>query len=90
MIVSHALSRAYIKNGKAEFDENNLIHQVHFVISSLPISNERLKQFKEETRKDLILQTLRKYTIKGWPEKTILSHELNPYFTHLSSISGIP
>ena len=53
----------------------------------LPISNERLEQLKEETRKDPILQTLIKYTIEGWPEKTLISYELHPYFTHRSDIS---
>ena len=69
MQVSDALSRAYIKNSKPEFDENNLIDQAHFVISNLPISNGRLEQFKEETRKDPILQTLIKYTMEVWLEK---------------------
>ena len=43
MLVSDAPIQAYIKNSKPEFDENNLIHHVHFVISNLPISNERLE-----------------------------------------------
>ena len=87
MLAWDALSRAYIKNSKPEFDENNLIHDVNFVISILPIRNERLEQFKEETRKDTILQILIKYTIEGLPEKTLISHELHPYFTHRSDIS---
>ena len=49
MLVSDALNQAHIKNWKPEFYENILIHHVHFVISNLTISNERLKQFKEET-----------------------------------------
>ena len=60
---------------------------MHFVISNLPISNERLEQFKEETRKDSILQTLIKCTIKGWPGKSLISQELHPYFTHRNDIS---
>ena len=56
MLVLDALSWAYIKNSKPEFDENSLIHYVHFVISNLPTSNKRLEQFKEETQKDPILQ----------------------------------
>ena len=68
MLASDALSLGYIKNSKPEFDENNLIHHVHFAILNLPISNERLEQFKEENRKDPILKTLLKYTIEGWPE----------------------
>ena len=65
MLVSNALSQAYIKNSKPKFDENSLIYHVHFVILNLPITNERLEQFKEETRKDPILQILIKYTIEG-------------------------
>ena len=84
MLVSHALSQAYLK---PEFDENSLIHHMHFVISNLPISNKSLEHFKEETRKDPILQTLIKYTIEGWPENTLFSHELYSYFTHGSDIS---
>ena len=87
MLLLDALSRAYIKNSKGEFDGNSLIHQVHFVISNLPISNERLEQFKEETPKAPILQTLIKYTIEGWPEKFLISQELHPYFIYRSDIS---
>ena len=43
--VSLALSRVYIKNSKPEFDENSLTNYVHFVISNLPIRNDRLEQF---------------------------------------------
>ena len=43
VLVSDALSRAYIKYSKLEFDENSLIHHVHFAISNLPISNKRLE-----------------------------------------------
>ena len=69
MLALDALSRTYIKNSKPDFDENSLIHQVHFVISNLPISNERLEQFNEETQKGPVLETLIKYSIEGWPEK---------------------
>ena len=87
MLVSDTLSEAYIKNSKPEFDENSLIYDVHFVILNLPISNKRLEQFKEETRKDPILQTPIKYTVEGWPEKTLFSHELYSYFSHRSDIT---
>ena len=86
MLVLDALSRAYIKISKPEFDKNSLMHHVHFVISNLPINNEHLEQL-EETRKDRILQTLLKYTIKRWAEKTLILHELHPYFTYRSDIS---
>ena len=69
MLALDTLSRTYIKNSKPDFDENSLIHHVHFVISNLPISNKRLEEFKQETQKDAVLETLIKYTIEGWPEK---------------------
>ena len=69
MLVLDALSQPYIKISKPEFDENGLIHQIYFLILNLPINSERLDQFKEETRKDPILQTLIKYTIEGWLQK---------------------
>ena len=40
MLVSDALSGAYIKNLKPGLDENSLIHHLHFVILDLPISNK--------------------------------------------------
>ena len=43
MLVSDALSLAYIKNSKLELD--GLIPQVHFAISNLPISIKSLEQF---------------------------------------------
>ena len=55
MLVSNVLSRVYTKNSKPELRvQNSLIHHVHFLISNFSISNERLEQFKEETRKDPI------------------------------------
>ena len=84
MLGLDVLSRAYIKKSKLELDENSLIHHVHFLTLNLPISNERLEQFKEETQKDLILQTLVKYIIESWPEKSFISQQLPPYFTHRS------
>ena len=87
ILVLVALIWAYIKNWRPEFDENSLIHHVHFVISNLPVSNERLEQFKEETWKDSILEILIKYASEGWPEKTFISHGLHLYCTHRSDIS---
>ena len=61
---------------------------MHFVISNLLTSSERLEQFKEETQKDPILQTLLNYTIEGRPRKTFIPRELHPYFTRSSDMKG--
>ena len=47
MLVSGALSRAYIKNSKPELDKNGL--------TNLPISNECLERFKKEIQKKIQL-----------------------------------
>ena len=61
---------------------------MHFVILNLSISSECLEQFKEETQKDPILQTLIKCTIEGWLEKSLISQDLHPCFTHHSDITN--
>lgn len=69
MLVSNTLSRSHLNNIKPKFDENTLIHHVHFILSNLPITKSRLDQFCLETQKDQILQTLICYTITGRAEK---------------------
>ena len=82
MLVSDTLSKSHLSRSELEFTENSLIYHVHFVISNLPISVTRLKQFRLETRNDPILQTLITYTTNEWPEKHLL-----PYYTHRSDIT---
>ena len=66
MLLSNALSRSYLNDIKPEFNENTLIRQVHFILSNLPISQSRSKQFRLETQNDEILQTLICYTTNDW------------------------
>ena len=87
MLVSDALSRSYLNDIKPEFDKNTLIQHVHFILSNLPISQSRLDQFRLETQKDQILQTLICYTINGWPEKHQVPKELFPYYSHRCEIT---
>ena len=70
-----------------EFTENSLIHHVHFVLSNIPISETRLKQFQLETKKDPILQTMITCTTHEWPEKHLVPPDLHPYHTHRSDIT---
>ena len=58
MLVSDTFSRSHLSHSKPEITEDSLIHHVHFVLSNLPISETRLKQFQLETKNDPILQTL--------------------------------
>ena len=70
-----------------EFDENTLIHHVHSIVSNLPISENRLQQFKAETEKDPVLKTLIKYTTHGWPEKHSVPPEIMPFYTYRNEIT---
>ena len=84
MVVSDTLSRSHLSRFEPEFPEDSLIHHVHFVLSNLPISKVRLKQFQLETKNDPILQTLITYTIHEWPEKHLMPTDFLPYYAHCS------
>ena len=86
MLVSDTLSRSHLSRSKLEFT-NSLIHHVHFVLSILPISETRLKQFQLETKNDPILQTLFPDTTQEWPDKHLIPTDLLPYYTHHSDIT---
>ena len=50
MLVSDTLSRSHLSLSELELTEDSLLQDVHFVLSNLPISEIRLKQFQEETK----------------------------------------
>lgn len=52
MVVSHALSRAYINNQSSEVDEAELIDCVQFMFDNIPINEARLAQLHQETTAD--------------------------------------
>ena len=75
MVVSDALSRAYLKDQKPEISDAEMNYIIHSVISSLPISDEKLKQFQTETSMDETLRALHKYVMNGWPKN---NNDINP------------
>ena len=87
MLVSGTLSRSHWSHSEPEFTENSLIHFVDFVLSNLPISETRLKQFQLETRNGPIVQTLITYTTDEWPEKYPIPTDLLPYYIRHSDIT---
>ena len=87
MLVSDTLSRSHLSRSQPEFTEDSLIHHVHSVLSNLPISETRLKQFQLETKNDPILQTLITYSTHEWPEKHLIPTDLLLYYTHHSDIT---
>ena len=68
MVVSDALSRAYLTNQPTELEETDLIHCVQSTFDSLPISESCLIQLQQETASDTTLQRLKEYSLNGWPQ----------------------
>ena len=82
------MHRAYLKDQKPEISDAEMNYMIHSVISSLPISNEKLKQFQTETSKDETLRTLHKYVMNGWPKnKNDINPTTMPYFNIRDEIS---
>ena len=88
MVVSDALSRAYLKDQKPEISAAEMNYMIHSVISRLHVSDEKLKQFQIETSKDETLMTLHKYVMNGWPKnKNDINPTTMPYFNIHDEIS---
>ena len=76
LVCSDTLSRA-----GPEISETEINCHVHSVISSFPMSTERLKQLEVQTLNDRTLQRVASYITQGWPKsRNHLSPELKPYY----------
>ena len=85
--VPDALSRAYLP--AADSEEQKFDYQVHMVINSLPLSDQKLLELKEATRNDPTLQKLAEIIIDSWPlSKESLPPELFPYFPFRDEITS--
>ncbi|CAB3991160.1 Hypothetical predicted protein [Paramuricea clavata] len=80
MVVSDALSRAYLNNQSTEIDQPDLIHCIQFPFDNLPISDARLTEFQKKTASDTTLQQLKEYTLKGWPQQRDIPQTVKPYY----------
>ena len=92
MVVTDTLSRAYLSNTSTpEIDTSDMTRYVHFVISNLPISDDKLLEFQRETSRDPALEKLREYTENGWPQEKkdvdSLVH-LYPYYKYRDEITA--
>jgi hypothetical protein len=81
MIIADALSRAYLNEPNSDKETNDLEIQVHMLITNLPISEEKLKEFKNATNNDQALQNLKITVQNGWPNsKEDLQNDVKPYW----------
>ena len=74
LVVTDTLSRASLPDTDPEIPDLEMNIHVHKVISSLPISQQKLQQFKMETANDQTLQLVISYVLNGWPK---LRHQVH-------------
>ena len=86
LLIADTLSRApeesteTAANTKDEFEV--------LTVENMPVSEEKLEQCKDATRKDLTLQKLKNTVISGWPEsKSQVDPELREYWNIKGEIS---
>ena len=88
MKVTDTLSRAALQDNTPEISDKEMNYFVHFVMSSLPISEKSCQKLVTVTAKDDILQKLRHQISVGWSEHRLnLDLCLRPYHRHNSEVT---
>ncbi len=88
MHIADALSRAYLPvTGSLDKD---IEAQVHMVIFNLPVSSEKLEEFRKETKNDKTLIKLTETVLNGWPiTKSQAAKEIQMYWNYREEISVV-
>lgn len=91
MHIADALSRAYLDEPTKDLLEEEL--EVNYVTPQLPVSEEKLKEFRKATAEDPEMQRPTEYIMKGWSaEKSSVDKDIQKYWTfkeELSYTSGL-
>ncbi|KAL7889064.1 hypothetical protein AOLI_G00040380 [Acnodon oligacanthus] len=88
MHIADALSRAYLPVTSSP--DKDIEAQVHLVVSNLPVSSEKLLEFRKETKDDMTLTKLTETVLNGWPErKSQAAKEIQPYWNFREEISAV-
>ncbi|MCW4264499.1 MAG: hypothetical protein N0C90_24435 [Candidatus Thiodiazotropha endolucinida] len=66
--VADTLSRRYVSETYPDLAEGMDLH-VHTVLSSLPISDRKIKEIKTHTEQDPQMDQLKQVILKGWPDE---------------------
>ena len=86
LYIADTLSRA--PEGQNETAANSKDEFEVLIIENMPVSEEKLEQFKQETRKDPTLQKLKNTILNGWPEsKSQSDPELHGYWNFKEEIT---
>jgi transposase InsO family protein len=91
LYIADTLSRAPSNiNSKVEKDvfDEDLDVQVNSLVSNLPISENQLNNFLNETKKDSVLTKLHEYIVNGWPRcKSHVEESVKPFWTYKDDLS---
>ena len=81
------LSRAPLISQNAP-ETNELDCQVHLVTSNLPISDQKMVDFRYATNNDLVLNSLKHVILKGWPNYySQCPQEVREYWQHRDTLN---
>lgn len=83
LLIADALSRdcVYKNSSEEKILETEVEAHVGLVINALPITSEKLKIFKDETKNDTELETIKQYILYGWPDIREVPNSLKVYYT---------
>ena len=88
MVMSDPLSRAYLDEPPTQTEYCNELEEI-VLVEDLPISEARLKEFKEGTALDDTLQILMSTVLEGWPNTLDeVPAEVKPYFQFRDEITA--
>ena len=65
--VAGALSRRYLNETDNTSESMEAYGHVHLIVSSLPVSNQKLNDIKDATEVNLQCKLLKKIILDGWP-----------------------
>ena len=81
MYVADTLSRAYITGEPTCGAAEDIEVMVHSLVRDLPVSAGKMKEFRQSTANDEVMQQLRGITNRGWPRKlSLLPRGLQDYW----------
>lgn len=78
--IADTLSRAHIKDN-IDLCESEIELHVNMVIKKLNITENKLMKFREEIKKDTVLQMVLEYVKHGWPTKNKIPDIVKKYLT---------
>ena len=85
LLVADALSRSYLKDPVE--DDLGTVLAVYSINKHLAITDEKRKQFQNETLKDPTLALISKYVKEGWPDKQKANPLVLPYWSFKDDIT---